>query len=485
MAGIEDDEELRQAIALSLAEQGTDGNASTGETSQLLQAPIKATEIVHLLSHDESQTLQKDVSAGPSHSLASGQSGLLGLNRREMEDDVWARKRNLSTSPPSPRKMAKSSRPIAEPAKSLQPVIATASTAKPLQFPRGTVKRIWAFGHPRDEDIKIEEVLQRADLTMAVLSSFQWDMEWLLGKRGKLSVRSIEMICVVQAKSIETKRQFERETASVPNLKLCFPNMDGQINCMHSKLMLLVHPSYLRIVVPSANLVPYDWGESGVMENTVFLIDLPRLAGGRQVLPENMTFFGSELIYFIRAMGLPKDVVRSFCRFDFSATNGLAFVHTIGGAHSGEVWKRTGYCGLGRAVKELGLGSDEPLEVDFVTSSIGFLNMDFITTMYLAATGDDGLMEYEWRTTTKGSGAEGQRVVKLKELTVASIERGFRIYFPTQDTVVNSKGGDACRGTICFQAKWYSAATFPRTLLRDCQSQRKGMLMHNKVGHLS
>lgn len=35
MAGIEDDEELRQAIALSLAEQGTDGNASTGETSQL------------------------------------------------------------------------------------------------------------------------------------------------------------------------------------------------------------------------------------------------------------------------------------------------------------------------------------------------------------------------------------------------------------------------------------------------------------------
>ena len=36
---------------------------------------------------------------------------------------------------------------------------------------------------------------------------------------------------------------------------------------MHSKLMLLFHPNYLRIVVPSANLVPYDWGEVGVMEN--------------------------------------------------------------------------------------------------------------------------------------------------------------------------------------------------------------------------
>lgn len=46
--------------------------------------------------------------------------------------------------------------------------------------------------------------------------------------------------------------------------------MDGQVNCMHSKLMLLFHPTYLRIVVPSANLVPYDWGESGgIMENVL------------------------------------------------------------------------------------------------------------------------------------------------------------------------------------------------------------------------
>jgi hypothetical protein len=43
--------------------------------------------------------------------------------------------------------------------------------------------------------------------------------------------------------------------------------MEGNINCMHSKLQLLAHPTHLRVVVPSANLVPYDWGESGSMEN--------------------------------------------------------------------------------------------------------------------------------------------------------------------------------------------------------------------------
>ncbi len=36
---------------------------------------------------------------------------------------------------------------------------------------------------------------------------------------------------------------------------------------MHSKLQLLGYPNYLRIVVPTGNLVPWDWGETGVMEN--------------------------------------------------------------------------------------------------------------------------------------------------------------------------------------------------------------------------
>lgn len=54
---------------------------------------------------------------------------------------------------------------------------------------------------------------------------------------------------------------------SPQNIQYCFPNMEG-INIMHSKLQLLSHPNHLRIVIPSANLVPYDWGEQGgVMEN--------------------------------------------------------------------------------------------------------------------------------------------------------------------------------------------------------------------------
>ncbi|EZF98363.1 hypothetical protein H113_01832, partial [Trichophyton rubrum MR1459] len=125
-------------------------------------------------------------------------------------------------------------------------------------------------------------------------------------------------------------------------IRLCFPPMDGEVNCMHSKLMLLFHANHLRIVIPSANLDPYDWGEKGgVMENVskaksislyllllrsigyrfvspqltgtfvnlllfydfkmLFLIDLPRKANETV---NDTTPFRDELVYFLRASTL-------------------------------------------------------------------------------------------------------------------------------------------------------------------------------------
>lgn len=49
-------------------------------------------------------------------------------------------------------------------------------------------------------------------------------------------------------------------------IKFCFPKVSA-MGSMHSKLQLLKFSSHLRIVVPTGNMVPYDWGETGVMEN--------------------------------------------------------------------------------------------------------------------------------------------------------------------------------------------------------------------------
>lgn len=501
MGDSESDEDLKRAIALSLQDHDIPSRVPGSNPS--------GRDIIDLDTEDDAQSnsisaqnqrsqfsaIIETTTATPSTTALN----FLGLNRKVMEQERLARKRRSSISPPPTRKTIKLTSPqratdatrrsnhqVSPPKQENSTVrindVKSATpntTADSPTFLDGVVKKTWAYGHNRDDDIRIEEVLQSTDLKLAVLSSFQWDVEWLLSKLK----RSTQMILVMQAKEDSIKRQYERETATMANLRLCFPPMEGQANCMHSKLMLLSHSSYLRIVVPTANLVPYDWGETGVMENMVFLIDLPRLSGDQESARENMTFFGRDLIYFLEAMGLDQIVIESIYKFDFSRTQNLAFVHTIGGAHSGkqEPWRRTGYCGLGRAVEKLGLKTSEPLSIDFVTSSLGSLNMGFLSALYLAAQGDDGLTEYEWRSSSTGTVKKAPKIQVIKEKTQGHINESFHIYFPTRDTVASSTGGTSSGGTIWFQSKWYQSHTFPSGLLRDCRSRRNGMLMHNKV----
>ena len=221
------------------------------------------------------------------------------------------------------------------------------------------------------------------------------------------------------------------------------------------------------------------------MENMVFFIDLPRLPEGQRTTSKEMTFFGTELIYYLEAMGLEQSIIDSMYNFDFTPTKGLAFVHTIGGAHSGESSQRTGYCGLGRAVRKLGLATDKPLDIDFVTSSVGSLSDEFLAIMYLAAQGDDGFTEYCWRNPPVASRKkkipqeDPQTKDGLRDRLRSLLRRNFHVYYPTHDTVKDSTARSA--GTICFRSKWYNSPTFPREILRDCKSVRPGMLMHNKV----
>ena len=187
-------------------------------------------------------------------------------------------------------------------------------------------------------------------------------------------------------------------------ISLVFPDMTGQINCMHSKLMLLFHKEYLRVAVPSANLVKYDWGgNNGIMENvtppisqcngleilrynpltcraiysglrmltilkTVFLIDLPRYPRAQQpASPSHLTFFARELIYFCQRKGYPDNIIHALHRVDYSKTAPYALVHSVGGSQTKDDWIRTGYPGLANAVKTLGWQSEKAgLQLDFV-----------------------------------------------------------------------------------------------------------------------
>ncbi|KUJ11780.1 phospholipase D/nuclease [Mollisia scopiformis] len=544
MSDSESDEDLKRAIALSLQESHPLPNKSEQAVIDLisededddLDAPVKtkltsSLPIANVPKHKavgpstlgldaiddagasklnkESSTMESSVrlehsteKVDPRHQAF----GILGLNRKQMEEERLARLsalkgldandkvtdesrkrkaetssqehfegRNVKTkvSPPGEAFMSNVvntglAHRIATASGSNQ--YSTAGTSSGIQYPDGIVKKTWAKGFPRTgDDITIEEVLQKDDLELAVLSAFQIDTDWIIGKLGKKT----KAVWVLQAKSDAEKANW-RDNAP-REYRFCFPSMDGIVNCMHSKLQLLSHGSYLRIVIPSANLVPYDWGESGVMENVCFLIDLPKLPSGQTA--ELNTQFGIELSYFLTALGLDQKIVDSLRKFDFSRTAEIAFVHSIGGSHD-TAWQRTGYCGLGTAVQKLGLATDKPLEIDFLAASIGSLSEEFIRCMYLACQGDDGLTEYQLRT-GKSTRVKGQAETKRKPSD--DILSRCRVYFPLEETVYRSKGGAGSGGTICFHEKFYNSGNFPTAIMRDSVSKRQGLLMHSKM----
>jgi hypothetical protein len=66
-----------------------------------------------------------------------------------------------------------------------------------------------------------------------------------------------------------------------------------------------------------------------ILRQICFLIDLPRLPEGVKQDVSQVTEFGKEFMYFVRAMGLDDRIIDSLRKFDFSRTNRLAFVHTM------------------------------------------------------------------------------------------------------------------------------------------------------------
>ncbi|TGJ87371.1 hypothetical protein E0Z10_g1363 [Xylaria hypoxylon] len=471
---------LRYAIALSLQDPNALASSSTAQNPIELDdsenedddlddgpkcppTPKKSTQLVDRNVKTPTTSHSVPVPQVTASGIQSSGFSALGLDRKRMEEERLARLTKRKA-PHDDEISERRSQRVKIDGQSSSISLANTTDAsvriKPpqLPYPKGVVKKTWVSGYPRQDDIKIEEILQKDQLELAVLSSFQWDDEWLL---SKIDTKKTKMVCIAFASSDYQKEEMR---ANVPRdrIRFCFPPM-MPAGSMHSKLQLLKFPNYLRLVIPTGNLVPYDWGETGVMENMVFLIDLPMTKDSANPL----TTFGQELFYFLKASGVDESLVNSLSKYDFSETNQYGFIHTIGQSHVGEGWQRTGYCGLGRAVKSLGLATASEVELDFVVASLGSVNTDLTSAIYNAAQGDNGLREYEKRTTGGGKKKTAQK-------TESSYHPdNFRIYFPSHETVSRSRGGK--------NGKWWDSPTFPRELVHDCKSVRSGLLMHTKI----
>ncbi|KAJ5139305.1 uncharacterized protein N7515_004153 [Penicillium bovifimosum] len=509
----DEDEELRRAIAMSLK---SDVEEVFPKIKSVVSSETKDVDEDEELHRAIAMSLEASDSPNPTTAapreppVAPG--GILSsLNRKQMEEERLARaaKRKFEGSP-SAQESRKLPRPETNPVRPIAPVwktTRTLQTSSPTasssqartphsprsevcrrvdsnapdsdvrptsrsvpQWPLGAVKKTHVTGSPRTgNDITIEEVIQRDDLELGVFSSFMWDLDWLF---TKISARSRIML-IMQAKDETTKKEHLRDAAHIKNLRITFPPIEPQVFSMHSKLTLLFHAEYVRIAVPTANLTRTDWGEDRLMENTVFLIDLPRMAAPRA----GETAFYEELVYFLQASNLHPNIIKKLENFDFSETKRYAFVHSIGGSNIGDKWRRTGFSGLGRAIQTLGLQTNFPINLDYVTSSLGSVNIDLMLSIYLACQGNDAELGYELRTARKKTTPLGQSAAAYSKECLDH----FRIYFPSEQTVRAAHANpNMTAGTICFNPGFWTKPGFPQASLRDCVSER-GVLMHNKL----
>lgn len=200
--GDDEEEALRQAIALSLGDE----------------TPVPAKDTKH--SRHSSDPCR-------GNSLPATSMSALGIDRRKMEEERLARlkKRKAETNfdaqgqeeglPPAQRQKTTNVEPGDQPSlsKAALPTLSSGQRLKSssnsgvsekpggfttvrLPYPKGTVLRTWARGTPRQDDIKIEDILQKDQLELAVLSSFQWDEEWLM---AKLNMKKTKLLLIAYA----------------------------------------------------------------------------------------------------------------------------------------------------------------------------------------------------------------------------------------------------------------------------------------------
>lgn len=195
-AGDDFDEQIRQAIALSLQDSRTNSNSvsSPPSTDKLLDGPIQP-------------------ASAPSNEATEPYASEFLLDRRKLERERLERLKRKREDPVSPPPLSRDNKST-KVDKSSTILKASSgpkrqglnSTHKPedaagVLYPSGAIKQTWAFGFPRRDDIKIEEVLQKKELESAVLSSFQWDIDWLF---TKIDPTTTKLILVMQAKEEAT-----------------------------------------------------------------------------------------------------------------------------------------------------------------------------------------------------------------------------------------------------------------------------------------
>ena len=162
--------------------------------------------------------------------------------------------------------------------------------------------------------LKMEDLIQKQGMRRGIFAAFCLDDDWLL---NHLPSQVPFVFATAKPKRLNLPDDILRVNET---LSFVFPPLSSSWGCMHIKLMIMFYEAHVRVVVPSANLVDYDWTS---IENIVFYQDFPLLQKGKA---QNHSAFLDDLLYLARDMGIPLLYYQDLSNYDFSAALGSLII---------------------------------------------------------------------------------------------------------------------------------------------------------------
>ncbi|KAI1302878.1 tyrosyl-DNA phosphodiesterase I [Xylaria venustula] len=233
----------------------------------------------------------------------------------------------------------------------------------------------------------------------------------------------------------------------------------GRGSC-HSKILLLVYPSFLRIVITSCNMMSID---TDMGDNQWYIHDLPKRSSPSTRPP---TDFEADLLSHMEALGTPESFLDSIRgRYDYSTVK-VHLITSVPGTCSGAKAERHGLLRLRRVIQQLDLELPEKedakeLQLEICTASVGNLNAEWLNGFYDCALGRD--------TLTTRDGARGVPKIKL--------------FYPTFQDVksADEDAQDAASNIGCHTRPWDMAPREVKSIFHHYESKDRGKLFHQKL----
>ncbi|BGP13230.1 hypothetical protein JCM10213_004999 [Rhodosporidiobolus nylandii] len=359
----------------------------------------------------------------------------------------------------------------------------TSSSKHSQRFWTGSLKRVPNAWHPDPDSWSFADLIgPSSSLQAAIVSAFCLDPTWvvphfpeqtpllLIMPRAKGDAAPELAQCDLKA---NTYRVVPPERS---------PNQFAGV--MHIKFMVYYHDTFCRIVIPTANAVPYDY-ES--MDNALWIQDFPLQAcpptsqstdEGEPFKNPTHTQFSKTFIQCAYELKTPKKFLKFSSRYDFSASQDVKLVQTLQGKWSfrdpKELGKGGGIGSLAKAVASLRFAKGGRWEIEATGSSIGKYSSTWLSQFYAACLGVHPSSYFE-------GGKKSLPPHDVVPTQGATVKLPIKIMFPTQDAILNSWKGAEHGGTLFCPTKTWNSPNFPKHLFHRGESKRDRVPAHTKI----